>query len=331
VAMTDLSTVVRQLKQGEVRSLYHLKGNDEFLQEFFLQELESALRKKGPFEKKVLSVTDQGGQEVLSWLTTVDMFIPVKVSVFRDPQQLKGNQRKEFLSYLAHPVTGNCLITVDPGDRRRTAMSKSLEQHSMIINVSTPNEAGLYKWVNYLARELKLDLAPAVRDRLITLAGDSLAHLHNEMEKLALLFDDKGTVTLDTIKDFSTWQRSFEVDDFLKAVGNRNAGRALQTGLRLMDQADSILMLLFPLFRLFQELVYLKMTNQGTFQSQRGFIPLSADIRKCLPAFANSYQFNELVLAIQQLHEIDRRTKSTQSSAPSELSQFIARIVAKSE
>ncbi|MFQ6613436.1 MAG: hypothetical protein ACE5D1_01210, partial [Fidelibacterota bacterium] len=161
--------------------------------------------------------------------------------------------------------------------------------------------------------------------------GDSLAHLRNEIEKLALVIDGKDRITMAMMKDFSTWQRSFVLDDFLKAVGNRDAERALQTGLQLMDQADSILALVFPLFTMFQELVYRKMARRGTFQTYRGFIPLSVDIRKRLPNFAESYQFDELVLAVQQLHEIDRRTKSTQSSALSELSQFVTRIVARNE
>lgn len=331
MAMIDIATAIRQIKEGQLKPLYHLKGNDDFLQELFVRELETTLKKKGPFEKKILLVADQGGAEVLSWLTTMDMFVPVKVSVFRDPQRLKGNQRKEFLSYLARPAPGNYLITIDPGNQRKTAMSRSLEQYSVVIDVTSPDESGLRKWVTYLAREHKLDLAPEVRDLFITLAGDSLAHLRNEIEKLALVIDGKDRITMAMMKDFSTWQRSFVLDDFLKAVGNRDAERALQTGLQLMDQADSILALVFPLFTMFQELVYRKMARRGTFQTYRGFIPLSVDIRKRLPNFAESYQFDELVLAVQQLHEIDRRTKSTQSSALSELSQFVTRIVARNE
>jgi len=329
--MIDFRTAIRSIKQGKIDPLYHLKGNDLFLQDLFINEVELALGKQGGYEKKVLSVADMGGQEILSWLTSVDMFTSVKLSIFRDPQLLKGNQRKEFLEYLSNPVRTHCLITVDPGDQRKTAMYRELEDHAATINVNTPRESELLKWVNYIANEHHLELTSEVKERLITLTGDSLAHMNNELEKLGLLLGEKGPVTLESLKDFSTWQRSFVQDDFLIAVGTRDSSRAIQTGLRLLSQADSILMLIFPLFQLYQELLYLKMRKAGTFKSYRGFIALSGTVRNRLPDFVKAYHQDELVLAIHQLHEIDRRTKQSQSSAPSELSHFVAHVVQRSE
>jgi len=327
--MTDFSAAIREVQKGSIAPLYVLKGNDGFLQDFFINTVEESLKKIGTYEKRILSVADSGGPEILAWLTSVDMFVPTKFSVFRDPQLLKGNARKEFVEYIKRPSENNYMIIVNPGDQRPTAMHRELEKSGETVNVYTPKERGLRQWLNYIAKEQNLDLAPEVKEHFLNLAGDSLSHLNNELEKLGLLLGNQGLVTLDSIRGFSTWQRSFDQDDFLLAIGSRDIQKSLLTGERLLAQSGSMITLVFPLFQLFQEFLYIKMTKPGTFNSRRGFIPLSGVVRRQLSKFATAYQFDELSGAIRQLHEIDRRNKQSQRSAHAELFQFIARVVGK--
>ncbi|RMF10160.1 MAG: DNA polymerase III subunit delta [Candidatus Neomarinimicrobiota bacterium] len=324
----DFATAIRQVKAGEIHPLYHCKGSDIFLQDFLVNEVVRVLQEKGKCEKKVLSVSDVGGGEVIAWITTTDLFTQYKVALLRDPQQLRGKERKEFLDYITRPIRSHVVFTFDAGDQKRTAMLKALEGAAVTVDVSTPDEVNLRKWVHYLAQERGLVLAGEVKDWLVARSGDSLPHIQNDLDKLALNFPPGKTITLQDLQNLSGWRRSFELDDFLRAVGRRNAHQALEVGMKLIQQADSILFLVFPLSTLFSELLYRHLDRQGTFQSQRGFIPLSFSIRKELPEYGKKYTVEEVLKAVQHLHEIDKRNKQTQYPALTELSQFVARVVA---
>ena len=60
------NNAIQLLKDGEINPLYFLMGDDQYLQKFFVDQLEIVLSANGPIDKIILTVDDLGSKEVIN-------------------------------------------------------------------------------------------------------------------------------------------------------------------------------------------------------------------------------------------------------------------------
>ena len=61
-----------------------------------------------------------------------------------------------------------------------------------------------------------------VENTLIEMAGDSLAHLDNEIEKICLIIGNRSAIEIEDVERFSGWERDRQRWEFLLALGEKN-------------------------------------------------------------------------------------------------------------
>ena len=61
----------------------------------------------------------------------------------------------------------------------------------------------------------------------MNIAGDSVAHLDNEVEKICLLVGDRTRIEAQDIERFSGWRRERQRWEFLLALGGKDYEKAV--------------------------------------------------------------------------------------------------------
>ena len=107
-------------------------------------------------------------------------------------------------------------------------MTKDLKNNIDTVSVQIPFINEMKKWTRFFLKEKNLLAAENVINALIEIAGDSVYHIANEVEKIALNVTDDGTVTLDMIYQFSGWRRGYQSWEFLQAIGLRKIARNIK-------------------------------------------------------------------------------------------------------
>ncbi|MEE9189666.1 MAG: hypothetical protein V3U16_02740 [Candidatus Neomarinimicrobiota bacterium] len=322
----SLREVLRSIESGKINPAYLLQGEDQFLQQFIVDKIETGLFGGSTGEKTLLLPDEMGGKEIMERLTGADLFSSKRLFVMRNPQQLRSPYRNEFLDYCKNPITSNCLVIILEEYRESVAMVRDLKKILQGLSVRTPNEKELKGWVTYFLKENKVEYSPDALDSLIDIAGDSLYHLANEVRKISLALDDDKSLTVKLVKQFSGWKKEHQRWEFLIAVGQKDLNKSVKIGLSIINLTESMLSLLYPLTSLFQEIMFNNM-NTGTFSGNIGYIALPASVKRRLPEFTKNYTYQESAYALKLLFQIDKRIKTTNSIDESELIQFLFKLL----
>ena len=123
-----ISEAISSMKVGPVITLYFLKGNDQFLQSFFIENMSRVFFKEHIVDKTLMVPDDMKGKEIIDRLTASDLFSSKKLYILKNPQQLKGKTTKDLFSYCRTPMESHVLVMMMDDWMDRTAFSKKMEE-----------------------------------------------------------------------------------------------------------------------------------------------------------------------------------------------------------
>ena len=317
---------INDLKSGLLKPIYFLKGGDQFLQSFFIDKISRYFFNDQPENKYFLVPDEIKGKEIIDRLTITDLFATKTLFILKNPQQLKGKVNDDLLEYCKFPNENNILVLTNDDWTKKAAFLTQIEKLLDPIDVQTPFSSKLKKWANYFFKERQKSVHPTIINITVEMAGDSLMHLQNEIDKICLWVGDRDDITLNDIEKFSGWKREYQRWEFLLAFGEKDYERTLSLGKTIITSNDSMISLIYPLTAMFQEMLYVKMKN-GTFTDSRSYVPIPPSVKKKIPQFSKGFSRKKLEFALNQLGQIDKRKKTTISSDETELIQFIGHVI----
>ena len=324
--MRTTSDILRVVQAGNIEPVYFLLGEEYYLQYLIIEQISKALFDEIKQDKTLLLPDELSNKEIIDQLTQTDLFSSKKLFILRNPAALRNKYREELLDYCRNPLQNHNLIIIEDDYSNKKAMTKDLKKNLDAISVQIPFANEMKKWTRFFFKEKQLIASDNAIDALIEIAGDSVYHIANEVEKIALNVLDDVPLTLDTIYQFSGWQRDYQRWEFLQAIGLRDLEKALLLGQSLFRQGQTMLGLMYPLTSLFQELLFEKLSS-GTLSVKKGYIPLPPSVVKKLPQIAKRFSKEEIEYALLLLGNIDQRLKTTNEPDESLLSQFLFTVL----
>ena len=319
--MNDLKHILSKLKAGELSNVYVLKGEDLFLQKFFIEELFNKLCIDSLASKELLTPNELSGKEILDKILSSDLFSSKKLFILRDPQQIKGKVSKELISYCHQPILNHYLVFICDNYLDKSSFFKNLSSKIPSINVSTPFQSEMIKWGNFFVKDNKKVISSHMLKELIDNCGDSLYNLKNEIDKICLMIEEKN-IKMEHINLNSSFSRSRKRWELMSSIGSRDLKKSIILGKFIIDGSETMISLIFPIMALFQELLYVKMNN-GTFIKPSSYIPLSTLLKNNITNYAKNYSLDDIRAAIRELKKIEIRQKTTNTNDESELINFI--------
>ena len=321
-----IKEAIASLKKDMIYPIYSLKGGDHFLQNFFIERLSEEYFGSSKIEKVLMLPDDMSGKEIVDRITTTDLFSTKKIFIIRDPQKIKGKASIDLINFCKNPVADCVTVFLNDDWTIKSSFLSKIEANAMQVDVQTPFANDLKKWTKFLIKKRGKTASLHVENTLIEMAGDSLAHLDNEIEKICLIIGNRSAIEIEDVERFSGWERDRQRWEFLLALGEKKYSRAISLGRNLITKSESMLSLIIPITALFQEMLFHKMQN-GTFNTYRGYIPLPPSVKKRVSYFSRSFKMAEIEGALRILSEIDKRQKTTFSKDETELIQFIGNAI----
>lgn len=317
----NLKDAFQKLDNGILNQVYVLKGDDYFLQEYFIKKLEKSVFGDDPSHRELLMPDDISSQEILDRINQADLFSIKKYFILRNPQQIKGKAQDELLQFCSNPIPNHFLVIIMDDFYSKLKIVEKLQKELSPIDVRKPFENDLRKWTKQFFQDHNIDAPPSVVEAVLDMAGDSVYHIANQVEKICLGLGDKELLTPEFVHKFRGWNKEFQKWEFLNAVGQKDLAKALITGKDYISRNDMI-SLLPSLTALFQEMLFMGMNN-GTSQPFKGYIPLTKGVKNKLPAHAKKYTKKEIENGLAHLGDIDSSIKTTSENDESLLTRFL--------
>ncbi len=235
--------VAQDLKTGKFRPVYLLVGEDSLRIEGVVAKIrKDALGPGGAFNDHVFD----GDQAPFSRILQQALSLPMLggrqvVSVKHAGALLDRQENADHLErYLSRPVPETILILTTPKADRRKKWVKICLEAGYFFEFTAPTGESLIQWILKAAGKLRLPLDREQAQLLGDLLGDDLLSIKNELDKLALLFEDRGeAMTMAELNSVIMDQaelKGYEITEFLQPG---HAGDVLRTWYRLAEWGRS--------------------------------------------------------------------------------------------
>ena len=323
--MIEYKYAIRSLKNNNIQQIYYLKGRDQFLQRFFIDNLSKVIFNSDTIDKTLLIPNELSGKEIMDKMLSIDLFSKSKLFIIRDPQQLKGKVFKEIIEFCSKPIENHYLVLVNDNFMDNSVFSKSINKIVEPINVSTPLDNELIKWINYFFKENNKNVDRDIIMKIIEFYGDSVFKIKNEVDKLCLI-NNNDIINMDDLEAFSSLKRTRQRWELIFSIANRDFKKATILSKIIVGDNESMISLIFPLTSLFQEMLFVKINN-GTFNRSNSYIPLSNTIKNNMLKFSNNYSYKRIIKALKKLKEIEISQKTEYSDDKADIIHFIYHVV----
>jgi len=323
--MNDLKKTLSEINNGIIDKIYFLKGEDQFLQKFFIDKLFANIFSDSQGFKRFFTINEFSGKEIIDSILSIDLFVTKKLFIIKDPQKIKGKPFDELLNYCNNPFDNHFLVLINDNYADSDSFSKKIPKNILKLNVSTPSYGGLLKWARFFIRENGKTISVELLNEIVENCGDSLYHIKNEIDKICLI-NKEIEIKKDYIDSETSFLRGRKRWELMNSIGIRDLEKSIKLARSLINSSENMVSMIFPLMTFFQEILFIKM-NYGTFIKPNGYIPLSRYIQNNLGDFSRNYKKHEIELAIRKLKEIEIKQKTSNIEDETELISFIYNAV----
>ncbi len=322
-----IKEALKSISKGLTHPVFLLKGDDHFLQQFFIEKVLKFFFNDSSYTKTLMLPDDMSGKEIIEKLTITDLFENSKLFIIRDPHKIIGKSSADLFEICKKPNPGHLIFLIIDNWFAKTAFTAKIESFLEPIDTQSPFEKDMIRWAKYLINEKQKTIDSKAVSYLINMAGESIVHLNNEINKICICIEPRQHIKVEDLEQFSGWRRERGLWEFLLAYSSKNFEKSVEIGKSLIQGSSQLSSLIISLTNLYQEMLFIKMKKNGTFDSYSGFIPLPISIKKKIGYFAANFSQEEIRKALKLLYGIDKRKKSETTDDEVELIHFIGKTI----
>jgi len=314
--------VIRRIWAGEISPVYTLFGGDPFLEDYLISELRIAFL-KGSSPKIHFSLDQDSPDLLFNELSSISLFEEKKMIIVREIKKLKNyGGRKELIKYFGSPNNNTILVLISEAYDMNNSFLKQISELSTFVDLRPPFENEMKKWVRYILNSKNIEISESALDEYIHLYGDSIAHVINEIEKMALNLGEGQKINDSNMSQLDGYDRIFHLWNLQDSLGNKDLKYALNIVESLLNNGTKITGILMSMVFLFQQMLWKKMGRSNPI----GFTGINKIITSKLQYYDQLYTHTELIELLQELRKFDIISKSTSLKDISLLQPIMVKI-----
>ncbi len=325
---------IRDVSNGKIAGLYLLVGEEEWSRKKFLTHLKNTLVDESmvDFNYDLFSAESVKAVAVVDKARVLPMMADHRLIVVENCDQWKAKDFAALVAYCDDLNTQTSLVlTVKSAGNRK--LFKIKKPGILRINFEKPKRWELNGYIGELAADMKLRIEPEAIAVVAEMAGDDLAKVHQELEKLSLYKLGSNVITaadaellMGRTRQVTRW----ELNDF---IGKRDMGATLVKMHDIFDSGEEPIGLLSTINMFLKQLMTVKalmtrgMNDRGEIARALGLPPRIAE---GLINQQKNYSAYELRRAFKLMKETDFRLKSAGMNRRLILDQLITQVMHRS-
>jgi len=244
--------------------------------------------------------------------------------------EIRDSQLKKLADYLDQIPDTSVVVFVQANPDKRKSLYKKIVQLGNVKSFETLNGLTLIKWVKNRIQKYGAKLDTTLAEYLISLTGQNLWRIDNELNKLSSFCADKliDKNAIDKVVVPTIETNIFHLTD---ALGSRDQKKAIQNLHRSLSAGDSLRQVFYMIvrqFRLFIQvggyLANYPNSNPGNIASSLKLHPFVA---KNTMGQLRHFKINELKEAYEKLLDIDVGLKTSKIRITSENQEELAMAI----
>ncbi|MAN26081.1 MULTISPECIES: DNA polymerase III subunit delta [Mesonia] len=313
--MEQVKKIVGDIKNGEVKPIYFLMGEEPYYIDSLAGYFEDHLlteEEKG-FNQSVLYGRDVSIEDIVASAKRFPMMAKYQLLIVKEAQDLSRTIEK-LASYAEHPQPSTILVVCykyKKIDKRKKLYKAIKANGSEIFESKKLYDNQVPEWISKVLRGKKYTITPKASLLLVEFLGTDLAKINNELEKLQLILPEGSQITPELIEENIGISKDFNNFELQKALGEKDFKKAF----RIIDyfsqnpKEHPVLQTTAILYSYFTKILkYHSLSNldKGNVAKTLGVNPFFV---KDYSVAARNYKMKEVSGIIAKLRELDAKGK----------------------
>ncbi|MCS7086610.1 MAG: DNA polymerase III subunit delta [Bacteroidia bacterium] len=266
--MSEFQTLEREIRAGKFAASYCFYGEEPYLMDRLVEALTETAIPAGlrDFNFEVVYGPDVTAREVTARARAYPTMAPRRVVVLKEAQRMRKEEREKLNAYLENPSPATVFVMIFQQKQSpfnlQTKTGKAIAQKVRFFESAMLYENEAARWVEARLRERRMQITPEALTIFVQSVGVGLYSLENEIQKIFLHFAGRENVVLDkeTIYDFVSLDKDYNVFELMDRLGERDAPRAHRIVHRMMSNVKDHppVALTVQLFSFYRNLAMLK-------------------------------------------------------------------------
>ncbi|WP_456376234.1 DNA polymerase III subunit delta [Lutibacter sp.] len=318
--MSDVSKIVSDIKNGNIKPIYFLMGEEPYYIDKISEFIESNIlteEEKG-FNQMVLYGRDVTVEEISDNAKRFPMMADRQVVIVKEAQDLSRTIEK-LVSYVENPQPSTILVicykykTLD----KRKKLYKAIQKNGIVYNSKKLYENQVGEWIRrvLLGKNYKIETKAAVM--LVEFLGNDLSKISNELNKLMVVLPKESTITPKDIEENIGISKDYNNFELRKAVGERNVYKVnmIINYFAKNQKANPIVVTISLLNSLFTQLLMYHSLKDTSKNSVARALKINPFFVSDYATAARNYPMRKVSQIIAFLREADVKSKGVGANA----------------
>lgn len=235
----------KQIRSGEFDNLYFIYGNESYLKKHYLETLIKKVTDEA-FKDFNLHIYDGKGidmKEVALSVEALPMMSERTCVVIKDikPAEL-GDANKETLLSIISDIPETCVViicalTVEAEGKGWKELISAFDKVGSTVKLDKMSRQELSRYVIKGAKSRGFEIEPSLADYFISIVGDSMSNVLNELEKVCAN-SDEGKIKKENIDAVTVKTAEVKIFELSKNLVTGNSDKAYAILDSLMKQRE---------------------------------------------------------------------------------------------
>ena len=316
------------VKTKVLKPVYLIYSEQKFLLEEAIKRLKKQVTSQSLGELNVTEIASpQEFEQLEIALSTMGFFDQQKIIILHQADKLSKPQAPKMIDYSKSPNKGVTLILV--ALKKNETLFKQAKEGHFFFEYKSPKKGQLSQWViDYFKKEgKKVDFEVATY--LVSMLGDDLSLLANEIQKIALYAGERHNLVIGDVKAVCCRQAHETIFDLVDALGQTDLPLALWhlNNLFHTEKEGRIFHMIVRQFRLLLKTKGLVSKESGLAQMSRTLGLPSFIVTKYMQQ-ARHFSVSKLTNALSILLDTEVAYKTTATPVNSALELALVKILA---
>ncbi|RKS53596.1 DNA polymerase III delta subunit [Gillisia mitskevichiae] len=227
--MEDAIQIVTSIKNGQVKPIYFLMGEEPYYIDKIANYIEDQLlpeEEKG-FNQMVMYGRDTSVDEIISNSKRYPMMAERQLIIVKEAQDLSRTIEK-LEAYSDNPQPTTTLVVCYKYKKidKRKKLYKSVAKTGVIFESKRLYENQVADWIQKTLKSSGYAISPKASQMLVEFLGTDLSKIDNELQKLQLIAPKGTNISPELIEENIGISKDFNNFELRKAIGMRDTVKA---------------------------------------------------------------------------------------------------------
>ncbi|PSG88527.1 DNA polymerase III subunit delta [Aurantibacter aestuarii] len=318
--MEDVKKIVTDIKQGDIKPIYFLMGEEPYYIDKISQYIEQTVlsEEERGFNQMVMYGRDVTIDDIVGQAKRFPMMAEYQVIIVKEAQDL-SRTIDQLADYAKKPQLTTVLVICYKYKKldKRKASYKAIKKAGVIFEGKKLYDNQVPDWIGRVLASKKYTITPKASLMLVEFLGTDLAKINNELEKLQIVLPEGTEISPEHIEENIGISKDYNNFELRKAIGAKDKLKAFKIVTYFANNPKDNPMvvtvsLLFSYFTQLLKLHGLKDKNPRNVASAIGVNPYF--VNEFITASKN-YPMRQVSQIISTIREFDLKSKGVNANA----------------